>query len=509
MPNLVFAGPSMGTTNGTPTFRDLVLADLPPQGSTTTFALFGNGTSAPAYRAVALGDLPTGAQNNALVGNGIGIAPSYQQINLTSGVTGVLGVPNGGIGTSALINNGMLYGDNSPTSVGVTNFGAIGLPFVANGSTIPPGFALLSVPGGGTNTTSLSAFGLAYANGSSSIGVTAVGTAGQVPIGQTATSAPVFHSVAQDLTLSAAGTATVTGLQGRLLLSTAPTTSQVVQWNGSAWTPASVSGAGTVTEIDSGFGLTGGPITGMGAVSISTSHPPYGFDTAINMAMTASVQTGILTISILGNNGSAISSTNPVLIPFKSTTLANGSPVWVAQTGSLSLSTFTTSANFGVTNATPFRLWITALYNGGNPLLALINCSNSATIYPLAQHTLVNGVGIVGTSNSGGVFYTSNGTTASTTAFCILGYAEFTAGIATAGNFSVVPNLQLFGPGVKKPGDVVQFVTTIESTTETTTSLTFVAATAARVSITPTSTLRPYSYKRRVMWKLWRGEWQY
>ena len=207
------------------------------------------------------------------------------------------------------------------------------------------------------------------------------------------------------------------------------------------------------------------------------------------MAMTASVQTGIsYAILVLGNNGSAISSTNPVLIPFKSTTLANGAPVWVTQTGSLSLSTFTTSANFGVTNATPFRLWITALYNGGNPLLALINCSNSATIYPLAQHTLVNGVGIVGTSNSGGVFYTSNGTTASTTAFCILGYAEFTAGIATAGNFSVVPNLQLFGPGVKKPGDVVQFVATIESASETTTSFTFVAATSARISITPTST---------------------
>ena len=154
------------------------------------------------------------------------------------------------------------------------------------------------------------------------------------------------------------------------------------------------------------------------------------FDTAINMAMTASVQTGILTISVLGNNGSAISSTNPVLIPFKNTTLANGSPVWVAQTGSLSLSTFTTSAKFGATNATPFRLWITALYNGGNPLLALINCSNSAAIYPLAQHTLVNGVGITGTSNGGGVFYTSNGTTISTTAFCILGYAEYTAGNA-------------------------------------------------------------------------------
>ena len=195
----------------------------------------------------------------ALVGNGIGIAPSYQQINLTSGVTGVLGVANGGIGTATLSNNGVFYGI-TPSSVGVTAFGATGLPLVGNGAPFPPAFAVLTVPGGGTNTTSLAPFGLAYANNTSSIGVTVAGTAGQVPIGQTATSAPVFHSVAQDLTLSAAGTATVTGLQGRLLLSTAPTTSQVVQWNGSAWTPASVAGSGTVTEIDSGFGLTGGPI---------------------------------------------------------------------------------------------------------------------------------------------------------------------------------------------------------------------------------------------------------
>ena len=43
----------------------------------------------------------------------------------------------------------------------------------------------------------------------------------------------------------------------------------VLQWNGSGWACASA-GAGTVTSVASGAGLTGGPITGSGTLSIAT-----------------------------------------------------------------------------------------------------------------------------------------------------------------------------------------------------------------------------------------------
>jgi len=45
---------------------------------------------------------------------------------------------------------------------------------------------------------------------------------------------------------------------------------QVLQFNGTAWACASV-GTGTVTSVGSGSGLTGGPITGSGSLSIATA----------------------------------------------------------------------------------------------------------------------------------------------------------------------------------------------------------------------------------------------
>ena len=46
---------------------------------------------------------------------------------------------------------------------------------------------------------------------------------------------------------------------------------QILQWSGSAWACASPSGSGTVTSVGSGAGLTGGPITGAGTLSIATA----------------------------------------------------------------------------------------------------------------------------------------------------------------------------------------------------------------------------------------------
>ncbi|MCM2351456.1 MAG: hypothetical protein NDI69_15645 [Bacteriovoracaceae bacterium] len=51
-------------------------------------------------------------------------------------------------------------------------------------------------------------------------------------------------------------------------------TNDILQWDGSKWKPTtlgSASGVGTVTEIDTGTGLTGGPITTTGIISIANS----------------------------------------------------------------------------------------------------------------------------------------------------------------------------------------------------------------------------------------------
>ena len=48
---------------------------------------------------------------------------------------------------------------------------------------------------------------------------------------------------------------------------------QVLQWNGSAWACASA-GSGTVSNVSTGTGLIGGPITNSGTISVNTSTVP-------------------------------------------------------------------------------------------------------------------------------------------------------------------------------------------------------------------------------------------
>ena len=48
-----------------------------------------------------------------------------------------------------------------------------------------------------------------------------------------------------------------------------PSLNEFLKWNGTTWVTGSVSGAGTVTSVDSGTGLTGGPITAGGTISIA------------------------------------------------------------------------------------------------------------------------------------------------------------------------------------------------------------------------------------------------
>lgn len=66
---------------------------------------------------------------------------------------------------------------------------------------------------------------------------------------------------------------TTTALRGITISTTAPTTNQFLQYNGSQWAPATVSGGagGTVTSISAGTGITlsPSPITGTGSVALT------------------------------------------------------------------------------------------------------------------------------------------------------------------------------------------------------------------------------------------------
>ena len=69
----------------------------------------------------------------------------------------------------------------------------------------------------------------------------------------------------------AGGSTLVTKIQGNSVSNASPASGEVLKWNGSSWVPSSAGGVGTVTSVASGTGLTGGPITGTGTLSLATS----------------------------------------------------------------------------------------------------------------------------------------------------------------------------------------------------------------------------------------------
>jgi hypothetical protein len=220
------------------------------------------------------------------------------------------------------------------------------------------------------------------------------------------------------------------------------------------------------------------------------ANPPFGFNAPVNLRIDASVASNILTITLNSDTGSAPDANHPIYIPFRDAAIANGDPVWRTVTGALTISTFAVGATLGSTNGVPFRLWIVAFDNAGTVVLGLINCSTSTQIFPLDETGIQSAVAMSAGATSPGVFYCPNGTTVASRAYRIIGYVEYSAGLATAGTYNIVPTkAQLFGPGVKKPGDHVQtrYGTTTTPTTATNTATP--QQTALTVAITPTSTI--------------------
>jgi hypothetical protein len=244
-------------------------------------------------------------------------------------------------------------------------------------------------------------------------------------------------------------------------------------------------------SIVAGWGIS---ISGT-TISQATTNPAQGFNTPVNFQLNATVATNNLTVAIKNNSGSDPSATNPVLIPFRDVTPGNGDPVWLTLTAANSFQV-NAGSTFGVANNIPFRLWIVAFNDASTVRVGLINASASSstvtTIFPLNEFSLPTSTACnaCGTATLTGTFYTTQAV--STKAFRILGYLEYNAGLATAGTFNIAPTgVQLFGPGVKKPGDIIQEVSNIITASDSTNSATFIALTNARIAITPSSQINP------------------
>lgn len=124
--NLFFASSGTPSTLAKPAMRAIVAADLPAidltSGVTGTLPAANGGTGNASYTtgdilyasgATTLSKLADVATGNALISGGVGVAPSYGKIGLTTHVSGTLPVANGGTGATSLTANRILVGNGT------------------------------------------------------------------------------------------------------------------------------------------------------------------------------------------------------------------------------------------------------------------------------------------------------------------------------------------------------------------------------------------------------------
>lgn len=277
--------------------------------------------------------------------------------------------------------------------------------------------------------------------GATGFGAAVPNTAGQALVSTGPITDPIFNTI----TNSALTTGPINTVKGSLdginvtdvFMAQCSAPNQAIRW---------VSGVGTVCQT----------------VSVTT-----GFDTPINLGLSASASAGALTIGVNQANGSAPSSSNPVLVPFRSLMAQPGIVTYDSITSPLSL-VIPSGATLGTSNGVPFRIWIFLDNNGGTPAIGVATCSNSTTVFPCTswEYALKTTTTINSGSTSGGTLYAAVGV--SLDAVRIVGFCDFSSGLATAGVWaSSCVTLQVFGPGIKKPGDIVQTVRNSSGTLQT------------------------------------------
>ena len=242
----------------------LVASDLPPMSASTittgTLAVANGGTGVSTFTnngvligsgSSALSATASGTQYNILTVNGSN-APVFGQLNLgsTAAVSGTLATANGGTGLPTIGSANQIMGANASgsaleykTVAGTANQIAV---------THSAGTITLSTPQSISTTSSPTFAGMAL-NGNLGVGNTA-------PSSMLDVSGAITERGMAAPTLSSAG-------QGRIYFDSTTNDFRISQ-NGGGYAPLAT--GGTVTTVTAGNGLTGGPITTTGSLSLAT-----------------------------------------------------------------------------------------------------------------------------------------------------------------------------------------------------------------------------------------------
>lgn len=232
--------------------------------------------------------------------------------------------------------------------------------------------------------------------------------------------------------------------------------------------------------------------------SCNTSSVPSATDEIANCSLAGSVSGNALTIALKDQTGADPSANSACQISFRSATAATGTYTTVSVTSALSFSTGTSGSTFGSSNSIPFRLWITAWNNAGTIVLGVSSQSNATNVFPINEGATESSTACNACTNAAttGTYYTTAAQTS--IAKRIIGYMDWGSGLATAGTWASGPTtIQMFGAGIKRPGDTVQTVYSNTTSSGTVSNTAFTAISPSpTITLTKTSAINPI----RVNW---------
>lgn len=178
----------------------------------------------------------------------------------------------------------------------------------------------------------------------------------------------------------------------------------------------------------------------------------------INGTIVESHSGNAVTFALKTRAGADPSASDPVVFLFRNATAATGDYTIIQAQAAMSL-VITSGSTMGFASGVAGRLWLVMFNDGGTLRMGAINCLSGTNIYPMGQFPIASSTaeGGSGGADSAQVFYT--GAAVTSKAYVPIAYASYESGVATAGSWAASPTrLQLYGPGVPLPGQVIQSV---------------------------------------------------
>jgi hypothetical protein len=263
-----------------------------------------------ASTSTALSKLADVATGNALISGGVGVAPAYGKIGLTTHVSGTLPVASGGTGQTTYTDGQLLIGNTTGNTLAKATLTAGSGITITNGS---GAITIAATAGGGGTVTSVNASGgttgLTFSGGpvTTSGTLTLAGTLAVTNGGTGGTTASAARSGIGAAASGAVGSSGLTMNTARMLgrtTASAGAIEEITIGTGlslSAGTLSSTASGGTVTSVaasggTTGLSFTGSPITTSGTLTLTGTLAVANGGTGATTASAARTGLGATTV---------------------------------------------------------------------------------------------------------------------------------------------------------------------------------------------------------------------